>query len=182
VAGRRGAPFPAGAATVIGHGAGLRSLQRTADGRLFVQADGALKEVLADGTLVARATVVARAMGQYVKEPRPVEELRLSPDGRTLAARTAFELHLLPMPADAKPVNLMEAVPGHRQITRIGADTMRWDGDGLSWTVGPFWRHAASAGALAAADPKPPRTRAICRFAYRVPCRRRRNCCAALPC
>lgn len=151
---------PAGAATVIGHGAGLRSLQRTADGRLFVQADGALKEVLADGTLVARATVVARAMGQYVKETRPVEELRLSPDGRTLAARTAFELHLLPMPADAKPVNLMEAVPGHRQITRVGADTMRWEGDGLSWTVGPFWRHTASARALTAADPEgatPPR-------------------------
>jgi hypothetical protein len=92
-------------------------------------------------------------MGQYVKEPRPVEELRLSPDGRTLAARTAFELHLLPMPADAKPVNLMEAVPGHRQITRIGADTMRWDGDGLSWTVGPFWRHADRPGRW------PPRSR-----------------------
>lgn len=138
---------------VIAHGAGLKQLQQTDDSSWWVNSGGALARVEADGTLRPRARIVARAAGQYVKEPRPVDELRISPDGHWLAARTAFELHVLPLPATDQPVNLADASAAQRQITRIGADTMRWDGDGLSWTTGPFWRHAAPA-ALAAADPE----------------------------
>jgi hypothetical protein len=157
---------------VLAHGAGLHHLQQTDDGTWYVNSDGALARVTAAGTLEQRATIVARAAGQYVKEPRPVDELRISPDGRQLVARTAFELHLLPTPADAKPVNLADTASGARQITRVGADTMRWDGRGLSWTTGPFWHHA-DAATLAKADPEaasPPRDLSV-RVARALPAR-----------
>ena len=144
---------PGAAPRVIAHGAGLRHLQQTDDGAWYVTSGGALARIEPDGTLRPRARIVARAAGQYVKEPRPVDELHLSPDGRWLAARTAFELHLLPLPPGDQTVNLADPASGDRQITRIGADTMRWDGDGLSWTVGPFWHHA-DAATLVRPDPE----------------------------
>lgn len=143
-----------GTVSILGHGMALRNLQQTADGRIFVQTAEGLSQ-LSDGKLMARAAVVAKPMGQYVAEQRPVDELRISPDGSMLAARTAFELHILPMLPAAKPqADLSDAASGQRQITAIGADTMRWDGDGLSWTVGASWRHAALTSLRNAADPE----------------------------
>lgn len=145
---------PDGTVSTIGHGMALRNLQQTADGRIFVQTAEGLSQ-LADGTLTPRAAVVAKPMGQYVAGQRPVDELRISPDGTMLAARTAFELHILPMPPAGKPqADLADATSGQRQVTAIGADTMRWDGDGLSWTVGAGWRHAALSSLRSAVDPE----------------------------
>ncbi|WP_206245129.1 amidohydrolase family protein [Novosphingobium terrae] len=145
---------PDGTVSTIGHGMALRHLQQTTDGRIFVQTAEGLSQ-LADGRLTERASVVAKPMGQYVAGQRPVDELRISPDGTMLAARTAFELHILPMPPAGKPLaDLADPASGQRQVTAIGADTMRWDGDGLSWTVGAAWRHAALATLRAAADPE----------------------------
>jgi Tol biopolymer transport system component len=143
---------PGAAPRVIAHGAGLRHLQQTDDGAWYVTSGGALARIEPDGTLRPRARRGAggRAICQGT---RPVDELRLSPDGRWLAARTAFELHLLPLPPGDQTVNLADPASGDRQITRIGADTMRWDGDGLSWTVGPFWHHA-DAATLVRPDPE----------------------------
>lgn len=143
---------------VIGHGLGLVNLQQTADGRLWVQTPDALAE-LKDGTLAPRVAVVAKPMGQYIVGSTPVNDIALSPDGNWLLARTAFELHLLPMPAPAETpprIDLQTAVEGHRQLTRIGADRAQWDADGqgISWTVGADWRHLTLAQMTALADPE----------------------------
>lgn len=137
-----------GSVKVLAHGQALRGLQQTADGRLFVQTAEGLAQIMPDGTLAAMAAVVARPMGQYVKGQRPVDELRISPDGQWLAARTAYELTLVPLSlvtpaAKAQRIDLAAPPPGTRLLTRIGADTMRWDAAGLGWTLGHTWRHAA---------------------------------------
>lgn len=150
---------PDGAVSTIGHGMALRNLQQTSDGRIFVQTAEGLSQ-LTDGTLIARASVVAKPMGQYIAGQRPVDELRISPDGTMLAARTAFELHILPMPAintmgaGKSQADLADPASGQRQVTAIGADTMRWDGDGLSWTVDVQWRHATLTALRSAPDPE----------------------------
>ncbi|MBO9604290.1 MAG: PD40 domain-containing protein [Novosphingobium sp.] len=151
-------PLDGSAPAVIGHGVGLKNLQQTADGRIWVQTPAALNEV-ADGALRPRVAVVAKPTGQYIVGAAPVDDILLSPDGTRILARTAYQLHLMPMPPAAETLptlDLMGPVDGHRRITRVGADRAAWDADGkgFDWTVGPDWRHVALTDALAAADPE----------------------------
>lgn len=143
---------------VIGHGIGLRNLQQTADGRIWVQTPAALAE-LAEGKLAPRVAVVAKPTGQYVQGSAPVQTIDISPDGKWLLARAAFELYLVPMPATAEQtprIDLQNEVEGQRRITRIGADRASWDmdGEGAFWTVGADWRHASLEQMLSTSDPE----------------------------
>ncbi|MBO9499563.1 MAG: PD40 domain-containing protein [Novosphingobium sp.] len=139
-------PLAGGAPSKIVHVFGARSLQQTTDGRLWFYAAGELKSVAPEGGAVRdEAAVVARAMGQYIGVPLPVQDLRVSPDGKRLLARAASQLYLLdkPEPKDGKiqPLNLMDAPLAARRITRDGADFAAWAPDGsLTWSVGSSFR------------------------------------------
>ncbi len=150
-------PLDGGAGRVIGHGVGLKNLQQTADGRVWVQTPSALALLDDDGTLKPRVSVVGKPMGQYIQGTVPVKDIWISPDGDRLLARAAFELHLIPMPAegDETPqVDLLAPPAGHRRLTQIGADYAGWDRDGrgLHWVVGADWRHISMAEALSVKD------------------------------
>ncbi|BBC71019.1 conserved hypothetical protein [Altererythrobacter sp. B11] len=149
-------PLNGAAAQLIGHAAGLRNLQMTADGRIWVQTPRALAEV-ADGEVAPRVAVEAKPVGQYVVGTAPVQDIVISPDGEWLLARAAAELHLVPMPAPAQEtpmIDLTGPVEGHIRLTRIGADRAGWDADGrgLFWTVGADWRHVGAERAFAGDD------------------------------
>ena len=149
-------PLDGSAQQTIGHAAGLKNLQQTADGRIWVQTPAALAEV-ADGEITARVAVEAKPVGQYVVGTAPVQDIAISPDGEWLLARAASELHLVPMPAAAQntpKIDLTGPVEGHRRVTRIGADHAGWDADGrgLHWTVGADWRHVTAQSAFVGDD------------------------------
>ena len=142
--------------TVIAHGEGLKNLQRTADGRIWVQSVGALSEVTSTG-LRPRISVVATPIGQYVEGTAPVDDILISPNGAWLLARTGWQLHLLPVPPQGEEVatiDLTQPVKGHRQLTRIGADTAGWSADGqaIYWTIGAGYRSVPLATALSTAN------------------------------
>src|SRR3546814_7540861 len=66
----------------------------------YLMSDAGLIAVdLASGDRRPVATV--KAQGYYFTEkPVPVDDMRLSPDGRWIAAQTSEQLYLLPLPAD----------------------------------------------------------------------------------
>jgi Tol biopolymer transport system component len=147
---------PGDEATVLTHAAGLKNLQRTADGRLWVQAAGGLSEVTAEGLRPA-VSVMATPTGQYVEGTAPVDDLLISPTGEWLLARTGWQLHLLPAPPLGKEpvsIDITQPVPNHRQLTRIGADSAGWSADGqtIYWTLGADYRSIPLATALSAAN------------------------------
>ena len=152
-------PLGGGEATVIGHGVGLKNLQQTADGRIWVQTPSDLSVLADNGELTPRVAVVGKPMGQYIQGTAPVNDIWVAPDGAQLLARTAFELHLAPMPPaaeDTPTIDLLDSGAEHRQITQVGADYAGWeaDGQGLHWVIGADWRHVALTDALAAEDPE----------------------------
>src|SRR3546814_1755894 len=88
-----------------------------------------------------RPVATVKAQGYYFTEkPVPVDDMRLSPDGRWIAAQTSEQLYLLPRPADPAAVVDLPA-PGNpaRRVTDMGADFFDWRADGsLIWTVGNY--------------------------------------------
>src|SRR3546814_7954756 len=66
--------------------------------------------------------------------------MRLSPDGRWIAAQTSEQLYLLPRPPDpAVAVDLTAPENPARKVTDTGADFFDWCADGsLVWTVGNY--------------------------------------------
>src|SRR3546814_9370821 len=88
-----------------------------------------------------RPVARGKARGYYFSEKRvPVDDMRLSPDGRWIAAQTSEQLYLLPRPADPAAVVDLTA-PGNpaRRVTDMGADFFDWRADGsLIWTVGNY--------------------------------------------
>ena len=150
-------PVGGGAPTPVAHAVGMRSPHLTRDGRIWFYGQGGLKSVAAGGgEIIDEVGVVARAMGQYVGVPLPVEDARVSPDGRSILAKAASQLYLLDMPARTagKPASLNLSVPGvaRAKLTRIGADFFGWspDGGSITWSVGDRFRIAAVAAAASA--------------------------------
>lgn len=153
--------FPAGGGEgrLLAHAFGARSLQFGGDlSRVhFVTAAGLSSVPLTGGAVRAEVKVTARAMGQYIGVPLPVQDLRLSPDGTRLLARAADEVYLVDIPpangADVPTVDLDTPTVSARKLTRIGADFMEWGHGGrtIGWAVGPTFRQIATDTALAAA-------------------------------
>src|SRR3546814_17346964 len=67
--------------------------------------------------------------------------MRLSPDGRWIAAQTSEQLYLLPRPPDpAVAVDLTAPENPARKVTDMGADFFDWRADGsLVWPVGNYF-------------------------------------------
>jgi Tol biopolymer transport system component len=104
--------------------------------------DSGLNAVKLDGS-GRRLMLQVTGPGYYFLPGRaPVDDLRLSPDGKWVLAQTAQQLWLLGMPA-ARGTTIDLAKPGvaHRKLTDVGADFFQWSADGRSigWAVGSSW-------------------------------------------
>lgn len=149
-------PASGGSARLLAHAFGARSLQFGGDpARVhFVTAEGLSSVPLTGGITRAEVRVTARAMGQYIGVPLPVQDLRISPDGTRLLARAANEVYLVDVPPangkDVPTVDLDTPTVAARKLTRIGADFMEWGegGHSIGWAVGSTYRHIATEAAL----------------------------------
>lgn len=86
-----------------------------------------------------RPVANVRSEGFYFTEAlRPADALRISPDGKWIAAQAVEQLYVLPVPADPKPViNLSASPTPARRVTDVGADFFEWRGDNsLIWSTG----------------------------------------------
>jgi Tol biopolymer transport system component len=74
--------------------------------------------------------------GWYFQDgPVPVDALRLSPDGKWVAAIVGQQLHVVERPGpDVKQIDLSDPKLKHRRITDVGADFFEWSADGKTLT------------------------------------------------
>jgi len=84
-------------------------------------------------------------------------DLRISPDGRTIAFRQNYEVFAMPLVPGGKPVDVSES-GGSLPVTKVstgGADYLGWanGGDTLFWSIGPALQ-SANVPALFANAPK----------------------------
>jgi imidazolonepropionase-like amidohydrolase/Tol biopolymer transport system component len=136
-----------GQPSLLAHVAGARSPAFTRDGRLWFYGAGALRSLdPASGAARSEVSLVARAMGQYVGVPLPVQDAQVSPDGTRILARAASQLYLVDMPArtGGKPATVNVSIPGaaRARLTREGADFFGWaqEGASITWSVGSTFR------------------------------------------
>lgn len=148
--------FPAGGgkASLLAHVTGARSPAFTRDGRLWFYGGGTLRSLdLGSGTVRGEVTLVARAMGQYVGVPLPVQDAQVSPDGTRILARAVSQLYLVDMPArtGGKLATVNVSIPGaaRARLTRDGADFFGWAQNGarITWSVGSTFREVAAVAA-----------------------------------
>ena len=130
--------------------------------------DDGLNAVKLDGS-GRRLLVQVTGPGYYFQAGRaPVDDLRLSPDGKWLLAQIAQQLFLLARPTrDGTTIDLAAPGVAHRKLTDVGADFLQWSADGRSidWALGSNWfeRPLSDVKLLAAdsqatdADPGKPR-------------------------
>nr|WP_294813305.1 amidohydrolase family protein [uncultured Sphingomonas sp.] len=145
-------PLAGGEAGTIAHAYGARSLQQTRDGRIWFYGSSGLRSVMPeDGAIRDEVAIVARAMGQYVGVPLPVEDARISPAGNRILVKAASQLYLVDMPArsDKTPVVNITTGGARARLTREGADFIAWspDGETITWSVGSTWREVSAAAA-----------------------------------
>jgi Tol biopolymer transport system component len=109
-------------------------------GEVYLQfADGLNAVDLATGARRRVLSVVGP--GWYFQEGAvPVDDLRLSPDGKWALAQIAQQLHLVAVPGGKEPVVVDLSIPAstHRKLTDVGADFFGWEDGGrtIDWTVG----------------------------------------------
>jgi cytosine/adenosine deaminase-related metal-dependent hydrolase len=148
-------PAAGGMGRVVTRGQ-LGSRPQFAGGTVYVLADDGLDSVdLATG---ARSLAVAvKGPGWYFQDGAvPVDDLRISPDGKWLLAQVSQQLHLVAMPA--KPgASIDLSAPGlpHRRVSDSGADYFEWSADGarIDWSTGSTLHSRPLAGmTLAPAD------------------------------
>ncbi len=127
------------------------------DGLNAVKLDGSGRHRLASVT----------GPGFYFQEGRvPVDDLRISPDGKWLLAQITEQLYLLRMPeSGARTLDIDTPPVEYRKLTNVGADFFGWADDGktITWAVGStFYRqpladvvldHAGEAGSGARPQP-----------------------------
>lgn len=110
--------------------------------------EGLVAVDLASGT--QRVVASVKAQDYYFTERlADADDLRISPDGKWIAAQTSEQLYVLPVPADPKAaIDLTAADTSGRKVTRMGADFFDWRADGsLIWTVGNYLQILPSATA-----------------------------------
>ena len=154
-------PATGGAARIVAQGklGGRPHFVRGMPGAVFLLADDGLNRIdLAKGTRFRVAQV--KGPGYYfIHGTVPVDDIRISPDGKWLLAQIVEQLYLLPLPAPGATVDLTETTSPHRRLTDMGADFFEWTGDGrIDWSVGPQLARLAPATALplAASGPATP--------------------------
>ncbi|HSX56801.1 MAG TPA: amidohydrolase, partial [Sphingomonas sp.] len=115
----------------------------------FVRGQPGTAHLMSDDGLVAvdlatgakRRVAMVKAQGYYFTDVlATADDMRISADGKWIAAQTSEQLYVVPTPADpAKEIDL--TAPGNpgRRVTDMGADFFDWRGDGsLIWSVGNF--------------------------------------------
>jgi len=100
------------------------------------------------GTGELKPAVEIRGPGWYFMDSTtPVDDLRISPDGRWVLALVAQQLHVVAAPAAGTSLDLSDPHAAHRRITDVGADFFEWVDGGrtITWAVGStFYRRAFS--------------------------------------
>ena len=104
-----------------------------------VMFDDGLDAVKLDGS-GRRKLVAVTGPGFYFQEGRvPVDDLRISPDGKYALAQIVEQLYLLRMPAKAgETIDLGATSIERRKLTNVGADFFGWADGGKTvfWVVG----------------------------------------------
>jgi Tol biopolymer transport system component len=111
--------------------------------RLFLISGEGLVSMRLDGTDLRRHVSV-RGPGYYFQEGTvPVDDLRISPDGKWALAQIVSQAYLVelpPLPAPGAPMPVVDlTLPGaHRRLTTVGADFIGWADQGrtITWAVG----------------------------------------------
>lgn len=132
-------PLHGGDPVLVAHGSfgGMPHFGPDADAVLLLDRDGLVSVDLRSGAVGKPRDV--RGPGWYFREgPSPVDDARLSPDGKWLLVRIVQQLHLIEAPAPGESVDLTDPQRRHRRITEVGADFMQWSADGKSviWSLG----------------------------------------------
>lgn len=144
-------PAVGGAARIVTRGTlGQRPhFVRGQPGTAYMVGDDGLVAIdLASGA--QRAVASVKAQGYYfTDQPADADDIRISPDGKWLAAQTSEQLYVLPVPADPKvPVDLTAPAGPARKVTDMGADFFDWRADGsLIWSVGNYLQMLPDAAA-----------------------------------
>jgi hypothetical protein len=149
-------PAAGGAARVITSGRiGGRPQFGAKPGEVFILADDGLDAVdLASGARTLQARVLGP--GWYFQDgPQPVDDIRLSADGRWLLALVSQQVHLLAAPARGATVDLSAPGLAHRRLG--GADYAAFSADGrtIDWSTG-HTLHSAPLDAFALDPPDRP--------------------------
>lgn len=133
-------PAQGGPARVLSQGRiGSRPHFASDPNQAFILADDGLDRVdLTTGKRVLAVRI--DGPGWYFQDGAvPVDDVRISPDGKWLLAQVAQQLHLVAMPdRDGTTMDLSNPGRAHRRLTDIGADFFEWSADGKSilWSVG----------------------------------------------
>ena len=143
-------PATGGAATVITRGrmGGRPQWTRERD-RVYLNFEDGLNAVPLKGAPRVRVVTVVGPGWYFAEGPAPVDDLKISPDGRFALAQIAQQLHLLAIPVDGdRRVDLSREAPTHRRLTSVGADFFEWSVGGhlITWAVGSsFYRQRLAA-------------------------------------
>ncbi|TPG21828.1 amidohydrolase [Sphingomonas koreensis] len=130
-------PASGGPARVITQGT-IGSRPQFAQGRAYILADDGLDTVdLATGTL--KPAVLVKGPGWYFQDGAvPVDDVRISPDGKWLLAQVSQQLHIVAMPPVGGTIDLADPHQPHRRVSAAGADYFEWSADGraVDWSTG----------------------------------------------
>jgi len=109
-------------------------------GVAYLMSDDGLTAVnLASGA--KRRVAMVKAQGYYFTDVlATADDMRISADGKWIAAQTSEQLYVVPTPADPKiEIDLTAPANPGRRVTGMGADYFDWRADGsLIWSVGNF--------------------------------------------
>ena len=115
----------------------------SADGsQVFINAPDGVNALPIDGGDRSPLLQVVGPGWYFAEDPAPVDNLKVSPDGRWALAQVAQQLHLVEVPKDgSKEVNLFDPAVRFRKLTDIGADFFDWadGGETITWAVGSTW-------------------------------------------
>lgn len=136
-------------------------------GRPHFAADPHVVHLLTDDGLAAfdlrtgerRLVAQVTGPGWYFQDgPAPAEDLRISPDGKWLAALVVQQVYLMPLPALGVTIDLDRPDPPARRLTRDGADAIEFGGDGtIGWSLGASFHRVPLAAALRSQGRDPPK-------------------------
>jgi Tol biopolymer transport system component len=112
--------------------------------RVYLYFQGGLGSLKLDGS-DKRMLLEVKAPGYYFQEGlQPVDDLRLSPDGKSVLAQSWSQLYLLAMPiVESGPatIELHQPSSDPRRLTTVGADFFGWADGGrtITWAIGSTW-------------------------------------------
>ena len=106
-----------------------------------------------------KSALVAQVTGPgyyFVEGNTPVDDMRISPDGKWLLVQTVEQLTLVRTPEPGTSIDLDDPAVPTRRLTTVGADFFEWERDGsIDWSVGSRFHHLALAQALPGAAGEP---------------------------